>query len=205
MPQGFIKASVPYVVIGTQTWMKKNLDVSTYRNGEQIAQVASNISTPSWASYGTNAASAWAYNNYDPTNNEAFGKLYNWYAVNDTRGICPVGWHVPSDAEWLVLANYSGTDTSSGGKKLKETGTTHWATSSATLATNTTGFSAVGGGYMGGSGNSSGSLTYYSYFWSSTFSGSTASYFHLEDNRASINLALNGNKTGGFSVRCIHD
>lgn len=206
VPQAFLLSPViPSVVIGTQTWMQKNLDVQTYRNGEQIAQVISNTSNPNWTSYGTNAASAWVYNNYDATNNVAYGKLYNFYAVNDVRGICPVGWHVPSQAEWLVLANYSGTDTASGGKKLKETGTAHWASSSATLATNSTGFTALGGGYMGASGSSSGSLTYLGYFWTSTINGFTASYIHLEDNRASINVALNGNMTGGFSVRCIHD
>lgn len=205
LPQGFLKASIPFVVIGTQTWMKKNLDVTNFRNGELIPQVASNTATPNWASYGTNAAAAWVYNNYDVTNNEVYGKLYNWFAVSDARGICPIDWHVPSDAEWLVLVNYSGTDTSNGGKKLKETGTTHWASSSAAVASNTTGFTALGGGYMGTSGSSSGSLTLFGYFWSSTFSNaSLASYHHLEDNRASFNVS-DGSKKGGFSVRCIHD
>ena len=206
VPQAFLLSPViPSVVIGTQTWMQKNLEVSTFRNGEQIHQVTSTISSPTWVNYGTNATAAWVYNNYDATNNVAYGKLYNFYAVNDARGICPVGWHVPSQAEWLVLANYTGTDTASGGKKLKETGTSHWATSSAAVATNTTGFTALGGGYMGASGSSSGSLTYLGYFWTSTINGSTASYIHMEDSRASINVATNGNMTGGFSVRCIHD
>lgn len=207
VPQGFLVAPVVIesVTIGSQVWMKYNLDVKTYKNGDEISQVVSNTSTPSWVSYGTNAASAWAYNNYDANNNEAYGKLYNWYAVNDTRGICPVSWHVPSESEWLELANFSSTDLSIRGKYLKEIGTTHWATSSSALATNTTGFSALGGGYMGGSGSSSNSLTYYGYFWSSTNNGSTASYFQLLDNQASFTLGLNGNKTGGFSVRCIHD
>ncbi len=207
VPQGFLIAPVVIesVTIGSQVWMKNNLDVKTYKNGDEISQVVSNISTPSWASYGTNATSAWTYNNYDANNNDAYGKLYNWYAVNDNRGICPVSWHIPSEDEWLELANFSSTDVSIRGKYLKEVGTTHWATSSSALATNTTGFSALGGGYMGGSGSSSGSLTYYGYFWSSKSNGSTASYFLLVDNQASFTLALNGNKTGGFSVRCIHD
>ncbi len=206
VPQGFLMSPViPSVVIGTQTWMIKNLEVSTFRNGEQIHQVVSSIATPNWVNYGTNSTAAWAYNNYDATNNKDYGKLYNFYAVSDARGICPVGWHVPSQAEWLLLANYAGTDTSNGGKKLKETGTSHWASSSAAVASNSTGFTALGGGYLGASGSSSGSLTYLGYFWTSTSNGSTASYFHLEDNRASINFALDGNKKGGFSVRCIHD
>lgn len=206
VPQGFLMSPfIPSVVIGTQTWMAKNLEVSHFKNGEQISQVISAASTPNWGSYGTNATAAWVYNNYDATNNEAYGKLYNFYAVNDARGICPVGWHVPSQDEWMVLINYSGTDTSNGGKKLKETGTSHWASTSATVASNTTGFTALGGGYMGTSGSSSGSLTYLGYFWTSTINGSTASYIHLEDNRASVNVALNGNMKGGFSVRCIHD
>jgi uncharacterized protein (TIGR02145 family) len=206
IPQGFLMSPViPSVVIGTQTWMLRNLDVSTFRNGEQIHQVVSTTSIPTWVSYGTNLTAAWVYNNYDANNNEAYGKLYNFYAVNDSRGICPVGWHVPSQNEWMVLVNYSGTDTSNGGKKLKESGTTHWASSSMTVATNTTGFTALGAGYMGSAGSSSGSLTYLGYFWTSTINGSTASYIHMEDNRASVNVATNGNMRGGFSVRCIHD
>lgn len=88
------------IKIGTQTWMKRNLDVSHYRNGDPIPQVKD---PTQWDNIKTGA---WCYYNNDPTNGEIYGKLYNWYAVNDSRGLAPDGWHVPTDAEWTELENY---------------------------------------------------------------------------------------------------
>lgn len=80
------------VIIGTQTWMSKNLDVTKYRNGDDIPQV----DLASWAALTTGA---WCHYNNDPANDAIYGKLYNWYAVNDPRGLGPVGYHVPTDEE----------------------------------------------------------------------------------------------------------
>lgn len=91
------------VTIGTQVWMKKNLDVSTYRNGDSIRYASSNSN---WIDAGNKKEGAWCYYNNDPANGEIYGKLYNWYAVNDSRGLAPSGYHVPSDAEWATLNNY---------------------------------------------------------------------------------------------------
>src|SRR5690242_1829855 len=91
---------VPSVTIGNQVWMLKNLDVTTYRNGDPISQVTDSTQ---WVGLTTGA---WCYYNNDPANNVVYGKLYNWYAVNDPRGIAPLGWHIPTDAEWTTLSTF---------------------------------------------------------------------------------------------------
>ncbi len=127
------------LTIGTQQWMEKNLDVTTYRNGDLIPYVTD---PAVWAGLTTGA---WCYYNNDPSNNGTYGKLYNWYAVNDPRGLAPVGWHVPTDAEFTTLTTYLGGESVAGGK-MKVTGTTTWVTPN-TGATNTSGWAGLPGGY----------------------------------------------------------
>jgi len=93
------------VKIGTQVWMTKNLDVSVFRNGDTIPEAKTNIE---WIKAGDNQQPAWCYYDNDPANGAKYGKLYNWYAVNDSRGLAPTGWHVPSDAEWTQLKDFLG-------------------------------------------------------------------------------------------------
>ena len=98
------------VVIGTQTWTTKNLDVETYRNGdpipeEQDASTWANLTTGAWCYFANNTA-----------NGTTYGKLYNWYAVNDARGLAPNGYHIPTDAEWTILTDYLGGQLSAGTK-----------------------------------------------------------------------------------------
>src|ERR1035437_2945754 len=96
-------ASIPSVTICTQVWMLNNLEVTTYRNGDPIPQVTDP------AAWGLLSTGAWCwYNNDSATNASTYGKLYNWYAVNDPRGLAPTGWHVPSDAEWTTLSTCLG-------------------------------------------------------------------------------------------------
>ena len=132
------------VTIGTQTWMVENLKTTRYRNGEAIPNITDNAS---WAALITCAYCD--YNNI-PSNSITYGKLYNWYAVNDSRNIAPMGWHVSTDAEWTTLTTFLG-GTSIAGGKLKENGTIHW-NSPNVGATNETGFSALPGGYRLNSG-----------------------------------------------------
>ena len=87
------------IVIGNQVWTSQNLDVSTYRNGDTIPEVQN----PNVWYYLTTGA--WCFYNNDPANGPVYGKLYNWYAVNDPRGLAPVGYHIPSDAEWTILTD----------------------------------------------------------------------------------------------------
>ncbi len=103
------------VTIGTQVWMTKNLDVSTFRNGDPIPQAKSNSE---WKAAGINKQPAWCYYDNEPANGAKYGKLYNWYAVNDLRGLAPAGYHIPSDAEWMQLTDFLGSEA---GKKMKST------------------------------------------------------------------------------------
>jgi uncharacterized protein (TIGR02145 family) len=103
------------VKIGTQTWMVENLNVSTFRNGDPIPEAKTN---EEWEKAGKNKQPAWCYYENDPKNGAKYGKLYNWYAVSDPRGLAPVGWHVPTDAEWTLLSDFLGYDN---GKKMKST------------------------------------------------------------------------------------
>jgi uncharacterized protein (TIGR02145 family) len=129
------------IVIGTQEWMAENLNASIYRNGDAIA---TGLSDADWENTINTQQGAWAYYNNDASYACPYGKLYNWYACVDARQLCPVGWHVPTDAEWTVLTDYLGGESVAGGK-MKTTGTSLW-NSPNQGATNSSGFSAVPGG-----------------------------------------------------------
>ncbi len=101
------------VTIGTQVWSTKNLDVSTFRNGDPIPQAKSD---EEWSVAMDNQQPAWCYYDNNPSESAKYGKLYNWYAVNDPRGLAPSGWHIPCDVEWTVLDNYLKGDN---GNKMK--------------------------------------------------------------------------------------
>jgi uncharacterized protein (TIGR02145 family) len=103
------------IKIDSQIWMNQNLNVNTFRNGEPIPHAKSK---DEWIKAVEKKQPAWCYYENDPKNGAKYGKLYNWYAVNDPRGLAPAGWHVPSDAEWTKLENFLGTDA---GKKMKIT------------------------------------------------------------------------------------
>ena len=116
------------VTIGSQVWTSKNLDVATYRNGDIIPQVQDQ---EAWEELKTGA---WCYYNNDPANGTKYGKLYNWYAVNDARGLAPQGYHIPSDAEWDTLEAYlgggfwSGKDAAAGTKMKSSSGWNSYTT-----------------------------------------------------------------------------
>lgn len=88
------------VPIGKQVWMSENLNTDKFRNGDSIPHAKSN---EEWVKAGKNKQPAWCYYNNDPKNAMKYGKLYNWYAVNDSRNMTPIGWHIPSDAEWTEV------------------------------------------------------------------------------------------------------
>ncbi len=107
------------VTIGTQVWMSKNLDVAKFRNGDPIPEAKTD---EEWYKAVKNKQPAWCYYENDPANGAKYGKLYNWYAVNDSRGLAPVGYHIPSDAEWTQLTDYLGGRDVAGGKMKSTTG-----------------------------------------------------------------------------------
>ena len=127
------------VTICSQAWSLTNLDVTTHRNGDSIPEVTD---PTAWTALTTGA---WCYYNNDSANGSTYGKLYNWYAVNDSRGLAPTGYHIPTDTEWSTLTTCLGGESVAGGK-MKETGTTHWASPNQD-ATNTSGFTSLPGGY----------------------------------------------------------
>lgn len=162
------------VSIGNQIWSLKNLNVVTYRNGDPIPQVTD---PNQWKSLTTGA---WCWYNNDSANYATtFGRLYNWYAVNDPRGLAPLGWRVPKESDWNKLIKFidPGADTSctqciqstTAGGALKEQGTAHWNYNNTNVgATNSSGFTALPSGSIDETGVFS-SLTQsyqYGYFWS---------------------------------------
>ena len=188
--------ALPTIQIGTQKWMSKNLDVAFYRNGDPIPQVTDAIA---WAALTTGA---WCYYNNDPTQGNKYGKLYNWYAVNDPRGLAPQGWHVPSDAEWTTLETTLGGSSVAGGK-MKEAGTLNWTTPN-TSATNESGFAGLPGGLRYGGGPFS-AIGTYGYWWSSTEGSTNYAWFRdLGYSGGSVGSSMY-DKVGGFSVRCLRD
>ena len=182
-----------YVTIGTQIWTKKNLDVTTYCNGDPIPQVTD---PTAWAGLTTGA---WCYYNNDPANGAIYGKLYNWYAVNDPRGLAPSGWHVPSDAEWNTLDTYLGGNSVAGGKMKT---TTLWASPNID-ATNSSGFSGLPGGtsYHG----TFYDVGFFGVWWSATERNSSDAWApYTYYNHGGLNGDYH-NKERGFSVRLVKD
>jgi uncharacterized protein (TIGR02145 family) len=186
------------VTIGTQTWMKENLKTTHYRNGDPIPNVTDNAA---WITLTTGAYSN--YNN-DAANVATYGRLYNWYAVNDARNIAPAGWHVPTDGELNALVNYLGGVSIAGGK-LKEAGTTHWASPN-TGATNSSGFTALPGGFRLSTGGFFGYITQNGYIWSSTeYNAAGAWLGGVSYNSNGVESGTSVFKYSGISVRCIKD
>ena len=184
------------IKIGTQIWMAENLKVTHYRNGSLIPCV---LNSGTWAGLTTGAYCD--YNN-DLTKGQTYGKLYNWFAVNDSRNIAPIGWHVASYAEWETLINFLGGVNVAGGK-LKETGFTHW-TSPNTGASNETGFAAIPGGQRDDIGNYL-NIGNSAFWWTSTeLVTSWPGYASMTNNSGSISedFIRVGN---GLSVRCVKD
>jgi len=184
------------VKIGKQVWMAENLKVTHYRNGDPISNITINRN---WEKLKTGAYCN--YNN-DESYVPVYGRLYNWYAVNDVRGLAPEGWHVPTDEEWRTLVDYLGGNLIAG-DKLKETGTERWSSPN-TGATNESGFSGLPGGYR----YYDGTFYYlgsYAYFWSaSSYLGGYAWSRRLVYDCSDVRRYYSGMR-GGFSVRCVRD
>jgi uncharacterized protein (TIGR02145 family) len=167
IPSGNTKGSGSTQTI-TQIWMAENLKTAKYSNGDLIGTTTPatlNIFKESMPKY------QWAYegNEYYV---KTFGRLYTWWAVNDSRNICPTGWHVPSDDDWLKLVTYlggkfDGTYYAVAGGKLKEAGTVHWSDPN-TGAVNSIGFTALPGGARWAENSLFDYLRTAGYWWTST-------------------------------------
>ena len=206
----FITATL--LTIGTQIWSPDNSDITTYRDGTPIPQV----SASAWGGLQTGA---WCYYNNDPVIGATYGKLYNWYAIMgiyDTASLtnlslrkqfAPLGWHVPTDEEWTTLTTFLGGESIAGGS-LKETGVLHWQSPNPG-ATNTSGFTALPGGFRSSS-NFNGIYPFYSiledgHWWTSS-EASTPSAWARQVRTYGGEIYRGGPvKTSGLSVRLIKD
>jgi uncharacterized protein (TIGR02145 family) len=187
------------VQIGTQCWTQSNLTVSKYRNGDNIPNITDGTQ---WSQTNISSTGAWCNYNNDASNGTTYGKLYNWYAVNDSRGLCPTGWHVPSDSEWTALHTYLG-GTSVAGGALKST--TGW-NSPNTGATNSSGFTGLPGGSRVDIGHFGNEIAGYAgMWWSSTFASYNFAWGHYFYHNYVAVYRQSLEARGGFSVRCIKD
>ena len=186
----------PSLEIGNQIWMTENLNVDKFRNGDPIPEAKTN---EEWERAGKNKQPAWCGFDYDTNNVSKYGKLYNWYAVNDSRGLAPVGWHIPTDIEWTNLVDFLGGETEAR-DKLKNS--SDWQENG--NGNNTSGFSGLPAGtrdetgYMEPTG-------YYCYWWSSSEAESGEAWYRSLYYNNGAALRGKRSKTYGYSVRCLRD
>jgi uncharacterized protein (TIGR02145 family) len=180
------------VTIGTQVWATKNLNVDRFRNGDLIPQVKTE---EEWKLAGENKQPAWCFYNNEAANGTTYGKLYNWYAVMDPRGLAPKGWHVPSDNDWTLLTDYTGDNA---GEKLMAASL--WSDNGKYVF----GFT----GLLGGFRNFDGTFLHignYGEWWSSSEDTSVFAWVRFLNNNSKDAYKHSLNKRDGLSVRCLKD
>jgi uncharacterized protein (TIGR02145 family) len=187
------------VTIGNQEWQAENLNVDRFRNGDPIPEVRTK---EEWEAAGNRGEPAWCYYDNDPENGKIYGKLYNWYAVNDSRGLAPEGWHIPTDGEWMKLTDYLGGGEIAG-SKMKSTGTRYWQSPNEG-ATNESGFKGLPGGLRFSDGAFRGLGSVGEWWSSSEGSSSVAWNLYLGGVDGFVDRSANG-KENGLSVRCLRD
>ncbi len=187
------------VTIGTQIWMAENLRATHYRNGDSVPSVTLNVS---WKNLKTGACCTYE-NTADKNKIATEGRLYNWYAVSDSRNIAPVGWHVPTDAEWTILTTFLGGEAAAGGK-MKESGTLHW-NSPNTGAVNSSGFTAIPSGKREYSDGTFLNLGYDCFYWSSTAYDINYSWYRYLHYDVTNVYRANFHGQYGHSIRCVKD
>jgi len=192
-PLGYQGYDYATVLIGEQCWFAENLRNENYENGDAIP---AGLSSSEWEITSSGAVAVY---NEDASNLETSGRLYNWYAVNDARGMCPSGWHVPTDGEWTVMTDELGGEYIAGGQ-MKTT----YGWDNGGNGTNSSGFSGLPGGYRDGNGgfNNAGA---YAIWWSSSPDGSSAWYRFLDFVSESVGRYSVSSQRYGFSVRCVRD
>ena len=182
------------VKIGNQVWMAENLNVDHYANGELIYEVRR---SSEWSSM---EFGAWCNFENDVLNDALFGKLYNWWAVSDSRGLCPSGWHIPSSDEWSTLEENLGGRVNAG-KFMKSV---IFTSGRKIVSSDTQGFNAVAGGYRGNAGSFEDKGEYALWWTSSEINRNQAVSKGIYSEETELNTG-EYDKKGGFSVRCIKD
>ncbi|MBM3422242.1 MAG: fibrobacter succinogenes major paralogous domain-containing protein [Chlorobi bacterium] len=185
------------VKIGSRIWSGRNLDVDRYRNGDPVRHAQTEAE---WHDAASKQEGAWCWYDGDAMNGSKYGKLYNWHAVNDRRGLAPAGWHIPSDDEWQQLVESLGGNAVAGAPMKK---TSSWNASGAS-ASQSSGFDAL----PSGSRNCLGgffALGRDAYFWSSTPSGGYEAWNREIGSRNDGVRRVSVGRSLGFSVRCVRD
>lgn len=210
----------PTVQIGSQCWTAENLKVERLNNGDALATGLNNLEWGACCGLPYPPPPAYAWKDNNAATKATYGLLYNWFAVTDFRGLCPIGWHVPSDAEWIEMitvldpstcSTCVGAVSTTAGGALKATGTLSagtglWLTPN-TGATNSSGFGALPGGWRGSDGSFGGGVNSAGYYWSTsewTPNPFNAINFFLSHSTDDANR-LPYEKTWGYSVRCLKD
>jgi uncharacterized protein (TIGR02145 family) len=193
-------AQLPSVKICNQTWTSQNLSVNKYQNGETIPEVKDPVA---WNKLTTGA---WCWYNFDSTKFSKYGRLYNWFAVNDARKLAPLGWHIPTNSEWSQLFVCLGGEPYAGGK-MKEAGTSNW-TAPNTAADNISGFTGFPGGHLATDGVFYGNymgVAYMGLWWASDQDNTVnAPGVILKNDEAKVTVGK-FDKRNGFSVRLVKD
>ena len=190
----YVPNEITGVKIGNQIWMTQNLKVAHFRNGDSVPYAKT---AEEWEKAGKEQKPAWCYYNNDPANDSKYGKLYNWFAVNDPRGLAPAGWHIPSDVEWKQLTDFLGGNEAAG-KKLK-------SISGGELNGNGTkdsGFNGLPGGYR----YDYGFFNYgglFAVWWASPVNYTSFAWLYYQAYNFGNAFRYFPTKAFGFSVRCI--
>ena len=188
--------TIQEVKIGNQFWMLENLDAEYFRNGDSIPQAKT---AEEWENAGKNNEPAWCYYDNDESNGTKYGKLYNWYAVNDPRGLAPEGYHIPSNKELTELTDNLGRENVAGVKMKSSNG---WYESG--NGNNSSGFSALPGGFRYINGSFS-DIAKVGNWWSSSESDTSNAVSRFLNYYNADVFNYNSDKQNGFSVRCLKD
>lgn len=198
------------VKIGNQIWMAENLNVNKFRNGDSIPEAKTN---KEWKTAAKEQKPAWCYHDNDPANGAKYGKLYNWYALNDPRGLAPEGWHVSRAEEWVQLTNFLGDENVTASKDhvagVKMKSITGWPENG--NGTNESGFNGLPGGQREDNGSHSwtkgapSDIGVTGIWWTSTQNRSDDAWCRrLQHNTGYVNTG-NQYKGAGLAVRCLRD
>ncbi|MFN5912621.1 MAG: fibrobacter succinogenes major paralogous domain-containing protein, partial [Bacteroidota bacterium] len=184
------------IKIGSQVWMNKNLNVAYFLNGDAIPEAGT---IEDWDRAIENQKPAWCYYDFSEQNGKSFGKIYNWFAVNDPRGLAPEGWVIPDENDWNTLIHEVGGESNAGAKLMDSK---FWNDQNRD-ETNESGFSALPGGILQG-----GFDWIYNagYWWCSSTDDEGPVQFHILQHDSGIEVSVsweNMNFGTGLYVRCI--
>lgn len=189
------------VKIGNNTWLQKNLNVNQFQNGELIPEA---ITNEEWKNAGANQVPAWCYKDNNPQNGLKYGKLYNWYAISDSRGICPIGWHVPNEFEWKELLSVieleNSMDQNGFAKIKKELGQLEVFSETKNSINFLNSGLRLPEGYEIAKDNGG-----WGFWWSSTMLDNEYAWYAQINILDSTFLWANNWKSKGYSVRCVKD